>query len=306
MRIGAVDIIIPTYMPDNTLDTLLARMMTQTHLPNRVILMNTTVPGCNMERYNEFSGVEVHELSKSKFDHAGTRDEAARLSHADIVIFMTQDAVPADNFLIERLLEPFGDSRTGVVYARQLPREGAGLIESIVRSFNYPEGDAVKSAEDLPVLGIKTYFCSDVCAAYRKDVYEELGGFEAPAIFNEDMILASKIIGSGRTVCYASTACVIHSHSYTNKEQFKRNFDLAVSQADHPEIFSELPSEKEGTRLVRHVTSQLIKKGRPWLIFPFFINCVYKYLGYRKGKNYQKLSCKVILKYTSNPDFWIS
>ena len=36
----------------------------------------------------------------------------------------------------------------------------------------------------------KTYFCSNVCAAYKKSIYEEIGGFVKKAIFNEDMIYA--------------------------------------------------------------------------------------------------------------------
>jgi len=306
MKIGAVDIIIPTYMPDNTLDTLLAGLITQTRVPNRIILMNTRADGYNVERYNEFTGVEVHDIDKKSFDHGGTRDAAARISNADIMVFMTQDAVPADSHLIDKLLEPFDDDRVGAAYARQLPRDDCHMIERYIRSYNYPDQDQMKSLDDLPKLGIKTYFCSDVCAAYRRDLYTELGGFESPAIFNEDMILASKIIGSGHTIYYASGALVIHSHNYTNMQQYRRNFDLAVSQADHPEIFSGIPSEKEGKRLVLSAARYVMKAGRPWLVFPLFVSSIYKYLGYRKGMHYQKLSCSRILHCTANPDFWIS
>lgn len=41
-------------------------------------------------------------------------------------------------------------------------------------------------------MGIKTFFCSDVCAAYRVDLFHKLGGFESPVIFNEDMFLLQK------------------------------------------------------------------------------------------------------------------
>ena len=74
-----------------------------------------------------------------------------------------------------------------VAYARQLPREDCGIIERYTRQFNYPDEGCVKSREDIPRLGIKTFFCSDVCAAYRRDLFEQLGGFESPVIFNEDM-----------------------------------------------------------------------------------------------------------------------
>jgi len=268
--------------------------------------MNTKAEGVDLDRYKCVAGLEIHDLDKGAFDHAGTRAEAARKSNADVMIFMTQDAVPADGKMIENLLAPFSDDKVGVTYARQLPKEDCRIVESYIRSFNYPDTDMAKSAADLDKMGIKTYFCSDVCAAYRKDVYEALGGFEAPAIFNEDMVFAAKVIKSGRIVYYASGARVIHSHNYTNRQQFQRNFDLAVSQSDHPEIFADVKSESEGKKLVLATMGHLFRLGKPWLVFPFIVSCAYKYLGFYKGKHYQKLSCARILKYTSNPDYWLS
>ena len=50
---------------------------------------------------------------------------------------------------------------------------------------------------------------------------------------------------------YVPDAKVIHSHNLTPMQQFHCNFDLAVSQAEHPEIFADLKSEGEGIRLVK-------------------------------------------------------
>lgn len=76
-----------------------------------------------------------------------------------------------------------------MAYARQLPKSDCHIVEQYTRQFNYPEQSCVKTKADIPTLGIKTFFCSDVCAAYRRDLFEELGGFESPVIFNEDMFL---------------------------------------------------------------------------------------------------------------------
>ena len=80
----------------------------------------------------------------------------------------------------------------------------------------------------------------------RREIYEELGGFVRHTIFNEDMIYAAKAVEAGYSVAYAADAQVVHSHNYTNGQQFHRNFDLGVSQAEHPEIFAAYPSESEG------------------------------------------------------------
>lgn len=124
-------------------------------------------------------------------------------------------------------------------------------MEQYTRQFNYPEESRVKWLADLPELGIKTYFCSNVCAMYRRELYLQLGGFVQKAIFNEDMIFAGELIQKGYGVAYAAEAKVVHSHNYSAIQQFHRNFDLAVSQADHPEVFAGIRSEGEGIRLVK-------------------------------------------------------
>ncbi len=53
----------------------------------------------------EYPLVEVRHLTKEEFDHGGTRRQAAELSDAEILVFMTQDAMPADRELIGALVE---------------------------------------------------------------------------------------------------------------------------------------------------------------------------------------------------------
>ena len=105
-------------------------------------------------------------------------------------------------------------------------------------------------------------------------------------------------------IYYAADAKVIHSHNYNCRQQFHRNFDLAVSQADHPEIFEGVPSEGEGMRLVKDTAKYLLKSGRPWLLVSLVCKSGWKYMGYKLGKNYKKLPRWLILKCTMNPRYW--
>ena len=56
------------------------------------------------------------------------------------------------------------------------------------------------------------------------------------------------MINAGYKVAYVAEARVIHSHNYTGMQQFHRNFDMAVSQAEHPEVFEGIKSESEGIK----------------------------------------------------------
>ena len=299
-----VDVLIPVYRPDGKLTELLKRLKTQNYPIHRVILMNTEEKHFPTELTGIWDRVEVYHLAKEEFDHGGTRDRGVRMSTADLVVCMTQDAMPADETLIEELVKPFDDPEVWAAYARQLPNEDCREVEKYTRSFNYPEQSMVKTKEDLDRLGIKTFFCSNVCAAWRREKYLELGGFVKHTIFNEDMILAGTMIKQGGKIAYCAKAKVIHSHNYSAFQQFHRNFDLAVSQTMYPEVFGGIRSESEGIKLVKKSLSYCIKIGKPWLMIPVVTQSAGKLLGYKMGQRYRSLPMWLILRCTMSPSFW--
>ena len=300
-----IDVIIPVYRPDEEFRELLVRLARQKIAIAHIILMHTQ-DGIELNWAEEIcDNLRVISVALNEFDHGGTRDRGIRSSDADIVICMTQDAIPANANLVDNLVNPLLENDDVVVsYARQLPKEDCALLERYTRKFNYPNESCLKSKADKERLGIKTYFCSNVCAAYKRDKYIELGGFERNVIFNEDMIFAAGVIEHGYKIAYVADARVRHSHNYTNILQLKRNFDLAVSQADHPEIFEEIKSESEGIRMVKQTAIYLLKIRKPWLIIDLVIKSGCKFIGYFLGKRYQKLPKKLIKILTMNPRYW--
>ncbi|MCR4806978.1 MAG: glycosyltransferase [Lachnospiraceae bacterium] len=304
------DIIIPVYKPDEKLVQLFEGLSNQTVRPDNIILMYTVLSEKDsisphlVELGQKASELSVYEVTEDEFDHGGTRAEAVLQSEADIVIMMTQDAVPADDKLIENLIAPFKDDSIGAVYARQLPSGSSSPAECFTRGFNYPDESVTKGKDDIEKMGIKAFFCSNVCAAYRRDIYEELGGFIDRTIFNEDMIYAHKLIMNGYKIRYAADARVIHTHEYTAMQQLHRNFDLAVSQADHPEVFGGISSESEGKKYVSAAYGYFKKINSGYLIIPFIWGCCFRYLGYKLGKNYKKLPMKTVRAISMNKRYW--
>lgn len=303
-----VAVLVPTYRPDKKFSRLLQMLQHQTYPVKQIIIMNTEQSLWNENGYQGIPGLEVHHVTKTEFDHGGTRKKGMEYVKTDVCICMTQDAVPADAYLVENLVkalyQKMQEEPIASAYARQLPDKDCRLIERYTRSFNYPEESRVKTEADLPNLGIKTYFCSNVCAAYRMDIYDRLDGFVDQAIFNEDMLYAAQVIDAGYGIAYAADAKVIHSHNYSGLQQLHRNFDLAVSQAQHPEVFASVPSEGEGIRMVKQ-TANYLKEQRKWHLLPELVyqsGC--KYLGYRLGKRYRLLPMPLVRKLTMNPTYW--
>ncbi len=109
---------------------------------------------------------------------------------------------------------------------------------------------------------------------------------EHKTIFNEDMIMASKMIENGKAVAYQADARVWHWHDYKAIQQLHRNFDLAVSQVDHGGLFLKVRSESEGVKWLSQ-RSSIFQKGKLYLIPKYVIDTGFKLIGYKLGRNYK-------------------
>ncbi|MDE7210118.1 MAG: glycosyltransferase family 2 protein [Lachnospiraceae bacterium] len=314
-----IDVIIPVYKPDKKFEKLFVALLGQTLKPDRIILMNTEAEGfmCAdiakrlerlMKRRRVYGKkqieVRVVPVKKEEFDHGGTRKKAVQLSGADYFVMMTQDAVPADDYLLERLILAVKEEGCALSYARQCAPLHGTVVEQYTRMFNYPNVSCVKTKADLKRLGIKTYFCSDVCAAYKRSAYDMVGGFVERTIFNEDAIIASRFIDAGYSIAYVAEAKVYHSHNYSLAEQFKRNFDLGVSHAQYREIFARVPAEGEGMRLVKNTFFYLVGQKRYLDVLDLVFQSGAKFLGYQLGRRYYVMPKKLLLACSSNAGYF--
>lgn len=308
-KLKTVDVIIPVYQPKESFKQLLKQLERQSYPIGKIIIINTRSGVWEDPPYHGEALLEIHHIEKAEYDHGGTRHWALSFSQADIFLCLTDDAVPADSRLVEQLVEGFSlegpaGQRPAMVYARQLPVKGCTPQERYARQFNYPKVSRIKTKEDIEELGIKTYFASNACCAYDRQIYDRLGGFTRRTIFNEDMIFAANAIRNGYAVVYRAEARAVHSHNYSWRQNFRRNFDLAVSQADHPEVFEGLPSEGEGIRLVRMTASYLAKKKMKKKIPGMLAASAFKYLGYLFGKHYRRLPKKIVVWCSMNRAYW--
>ena len=306
-----VDVIIPVYKPDERLKKIISRLRRQSYPVNRIILINTGRAYFEQAFSQDMSFFEagdivLRHISEEQFDHGRTRRMAVSISKADYFVCMTDDALPLDRHLIKELTSPLMEGKASAAYARQLAGKEADIVEKFSRRFNYPAVSRIKNSEDFDELGIKTFFCSNACAAYERKTYDALGGFEKHIIFNEDMVYAGRLIDSGASIAYVAEARVLHTHHYTAMQQLKRNFDLGVSQAQFPELFNRVSSQSEGIRMIRGMLGILLKKNEYDKMPSVIINSAFKLAGYKLGKAYKKLPQWLIMKLTMNRNYWKS
>lgn len=279
-----ISVIIPTLNAEHDIEGLLTVLGRQSIQPIETMVVDSASEDRTIELIQKHKGVRLLQIDRQDFNHGGTRDLALRESRGDFVCFLTQDAVPVSDDYLELLVAPMvDDSEIALVSGRQLPKADARRFEQLVRGFNYPDSSSVRSKRDLKKYGIKTFFASDTCSAYRRTAYLECGGFDHVNT-NEDMLMAAKFIASGMKVAYEPRAEVYHSHNLTPSQQFARNRAVGFFLETHADDLMQASEIGEGGRLVRSVSSQLLREGNFGELVAFGVDCCARLLGNRAGR----------------------
>lgn len=281
MRIA---LIIPTRNAAMHLDRLLPALAAQMLQPDTVLVVDSSSHDTTVSRFRDF-GARVEMIEAAAFNHGGTRRWASQQVDADVLIFLTQDAIPATPQTFANLFDELQvDPRIGVAYGRQLPRPGAGVLEAQSRHFNYPDQSRSKSLADAPELGIKTCFSSDSFSIYRRSALEAVGGFPMDVIGSEDAYVAARMLINGRLVRYAASACVEHSHGYSLIDEFRRYFDIGVFYGREEWICQTFgDASGEGKRYVLAELRALCEAGALHRVPEALLRTILKLLGFRLG-----------------------
>ncbi len=298
-----LSVVIPTYNAEGYLPKLLERLKNQT-VSFELIIIDSSSSDNTVTIAREYTD-NIIIIPTSEFDHGGTRTKAAKTASGDIIVFLTQDALPYDNNTIEKILELFEDPDVGAAYGRQIPYDDASLFGKHLRYFNYPDTSYVRTLQDKDKYGIKTAFLSDSFASYRKSALHKIDYFKDGLIVGEDTYAGAKMLMKGFSLGYCAEAKVYHSHSYTVVEEFKRYFDIGVFHKNEHWILETFgKAEGEGGKYVKSEFQYLLTQHVYWQIPAFFIRNGMKYLGYKLGYHYQSLPSFLIRRFSMHRLWW--
>ncbi len=282
----SVSVIIPTCNAERYIGAQLDVLLEQTVRPSEIIVVDSASDDATC-RIAENKGklVRLIRIPREDFNHGGTRDMALRRSSGEYVLFLTQDALPTDERYIENLVAPLErDAAIAGVCARQVAYPDARDYERLNREFNYPAQGRVWASEDIEQLGVKTYFFSDACSAYRRSAYDAVGGFDDPVETNEDMLIAAKFIHSGFKLAYEPNAQVFHSHCFSLRQEYERNKIIASVMTRYKERLVGANSDREGWRLAMTVSGQLLRHAKLISFLHFGVVLVARFLGNCAGR----------------------
>ena len=300
-----IGLIVPTLNAGSLWQSWLKAYQQQTRKPDCLLVIDSSSSDDTAALAGGL-GFDVKVIPKSAFNHGGTRQIGVdALPSADIIVFLTQDALLASPDAIGRLLVAFEDERVGAAYGRQLPHRNAGPIAAHARLFNYPAQSQLRGLEDRTRFGIKTVFISNSFAAYRRSALLQAGGFPADTIMNEDTYVAGKMLASGWKIAYCADAQVFHSHDYSFLDEFKRYFDIGVFHT-HTSWLQQAfgGASGEGLRFVVSEMRHLIKHA-PWLIPSAVLRTGLKWLGFKLGALHPGLPRTLRRSFSLHKSYWL-
>jgi rhamnosyltransferase len=277
-----VSVIIPTLNAGPSIGKLISVLLSQDLAPSEIIVIDSSSAD-NTIPLAEAAGAKTIVIPRHAFNHGKTRNIAAMQAKGDVLVFMTQDALPRDNTLIGTLTKPLLQPDIAAAFGRHIPRSDATPLEVFARQFNYPVQGSVKGIENAKAYGIKTFFFSNVCSSIQKERFREVGMFPEGIRANEDMLIAAEIMLKGFKVAYVPEAMVIHSHNYSLLTQFRRYYTIGSSLKAHQWILRYAQAEGEGIRFMKGQIRYVTERHKYFWIPYIFLESFAKYAGYRIG-----------------------
>jgi rhamnosyltransferase len=297
-------IIIPTCNASLFWQSLHEGLGRQGVTPDQVIIVDSSSTDGTQEMVRD-AGYRLVVVDRMSFRHGATRQMAAELAPtAKILLYLTQDAIPAEEDCFLRLLDAFEDPTVGAAYGRQLARAEANSIERHARLFNYPSTSVVRDFESREEFGIRAAFFSNSFAAYRRTAFDEVGGFAKRTIVSEEVTAVAHMLMKGWRVAYRADAAVVHSHSFTFPKEFSRYFDIGVNHSRESWLLRAFGNATgEGRRFVFSEVKFLME-NQPSLLPIAMLRTLNKMIGYQLGKHEAYLPLGIKRTLSDQPNCW--
>lgn len=177
------------------------------------------------------AGARLRVIDQAEFRHGATRNALVREARGEILVFLSQDALPDDDTTFARLVGALDEPRTSAAFARLVPHpEDDALTARTVleapessttpRAWDGAAGERMEPGEPR---------FHDVANAVRASVIRSLPFPDVE--FGEDEAWARAALELGHRLVYEPRAVVRHAHRYTPKTAFARYKTDAEFQA---------------------------------------------------------------------------
>ena len=276
-----VEIICPLYNAEQYIEKLHDNIKKQKNVDFSARYLLTESKD-NTESILKSKKLKYDKIKKEDFSHSFTRENAAKTSKADIIVFITQDVEIEDENWLYYLVKDIISGEVSATYSRQITK--FNNLEKYTREKNYPEHSKIVSKEDIDTLGLKTFFFSDAASAIKKDVFKELNYYDGKKLpISEDMYIAYKLITNGHKIKYCSDSVVYHSHDFKLRELYDR-YKLTGKFFKQNSYLDQYGPNSTGGSLAKYVLKRSIEEKNIKAIIRFPFDMGARFIGMKVGK----------------------
>lgn len=282
-----VDLLIPVYKNYDQIVSLIEEAKKQENVEIEKIVIPLTLSNTDIDeklkKYFVENNIISFDLNKDYFSHSLTRQHAIKkYCSSDIVILMSQDVKLASSNSFYNLVKDIHDHKCVYSYGRQLcPKKS---LEKYIRNKNYPAVSYFVTKADIEKMQIMAFFASDAFSALDRNVFIKLDGYhDYDIMMNEDMLYSYFVLEAGYTKKYCADAEVIHYHTYTLKQLYRRYYDTGKFYTK-VKLFNDYKSTDSGFKLAFYVLGQCFKHFYIRGLFRWPFDMAARYIGMKKGK----------------------
>jgi rhamnosyltransferase len=225
-----ISIVIPTKNAGSSFQRTLELLQGQIYEGEiELIVIDSGSSDLTLEIASQFKATVIS-VPPEEFDHGLTRNRAIERSSGEIIVLMSQDVVPGDQYLISNFVDAFADTEVAGAYARQMPLDNADIItrRNLNNWFTGRDTQELRWIKDWDAYNNLSpiehyYFCNfdNVCSAIRRTAWQAIPFTETQ--FGEDIDWAKRVLEAGWKIAYWPASYVFHSHKRSFKYEYDRN-----------------------------------------------------------------------------------
>jgi ubiquinone/menaquinone biosynthesis C-methylase UbiE/GT2 family glycosyltransferase/archaellum component FlaC len=210
-----------------------------------ILVVDSGSTDATVQVAREYSA-RVIEIQPEEFNHGATRNLAAQNSQGEVILFMTQDAIPASEDLLHELAGTLlADDVLAGVSPRQIPKSNADIYAcwEVVNHYRYiSQAPRARPGHPADLAGIRSdelrrlATLDNVCAMVRRNVWDQVRF--RPMGFAEDLQFGVDCLGLGYRTALISHRAVIHSHTRSPSYILAKHY---VDKLVLSKILSEVP-----------------------------------------------------------------
>jgi len=213
----SISLVIPTLDPGREFGALLHRLKGQGRTPLEILIVDSGSPDATGQTIQQFPNARLIEVPGPPGPASWNR--GCQEARGDVVVFLGQDAMPADGDWLDHLVAPFEDSSVAGVYGRQEASSSSDPLSNFRLAQRFCAkahkrrlrvGDPIRY-KSLP------FFLEN--AAVRRSVWQGIH-FNEHLPVGADRVWARQAVLASYTVAYAPTARVARTLSAALKPAF--------------------------------------------------------------------------------------